>query len=257
VSKATKRERQRQNRELARAREQALVKRRQRTKTARNVIIAAVVVVGIAFLINALQGGGKSKKKAATSTKGVTCQNVNKPAPKSTSFKAAPPMTIDQKKTYTAVMDTSCGKITIALDAKNAPVATNNFVFLARQHFYDDEWFHRIVANFVIQDGDPKGDGSGGPGYSVKGEVPKDGYPVGALAAAKGTNEAAGTMGSQYFIVTSSQGGLTNDYARFGQVTSGMDVVNKIGSFAPQNDTSGTGTPTKTVTIKSITINES
>lgn len=224
------------------------------------MIIAAVVVVGIALAFSAL-GGKKSNKKSTTKKAAagtVTCQNVSKPAPKSTTFPSAPPMTIDPNKTYTAVLDTSCGKITIALDAKNAPKAVNNFVFLARQHFYDDEWFHRIVKDFVIQDGDPKGDGSGGPGYSVQGEPPKDGYPVGSIAAAKTGNDPAGTMGSQYFIVTGSQGTtLPNDYARFGKVTSGMDVVNKIGSFAPQNDTSGTGTPTKTVTIKTVTITES
>lgn len=256
MSKAAKRERQRQNRDLARARETALAKRRQRIKAARNAIIAAVLVFGVVLLINTFTGSKSTKKKAAPSTTG--CENVTKPAPKTASFKAPPPMTIDTAKTYTAVMNTSCGKITLALDAKNAPVATNNFVFLARQHFYDGEYFHRVVTNFVIQDGDPKGDGSGGPGYSVQGEAPKDGYQVGSLAAAKSGSEPAGTMGSQYFIVTGSQGAtLPNDYARFGKVTGGIDVANKIGSLGPANDTSGTGTPTKIVTVKTVTITES
>ncbi len=271
MSKATKRERQRQNRELARARELALAKRRQRTKAARNAIIAAVLIVGVVLLINTFTGGGSTKKKTAATTattaapaattapvSAAGCENVNKPAPKTTTFTTAPPMTINAAKTYTAVLETSCGKITITLDAKNAPVATNNFVFLARQHFYDGEWFHRIVADFVVQDGDPKGDGTGGPGYSVQGEVPKDSYPLGSLAAAKSGNEPAGTMGSQYFIVTGQNGTtLPNDYARFGKVTAGMDVATKIASFAPANDTSGTGQPTKVVTIKSVTITES
>jgi cyclophilin family peptidyl-prolyl cis-trans isomerase len=268
VSKATKRERQRQNREFARAREIAVAKRRQRTKALRNALIIGVVVFGAVLLINTFTGGSTKKKKAATPTSApaVTttpvnaagCENVSKPAPKTATFKAAPPMTIVASKTYTAVMDTSCGKITLTLDAKGAPVATNNFVFLARQHFYDNEWFHRVVSNFVIQDGDPKGDGTGGPGYSVQGEAPKDGYQIGSLAAAKSGSEPAGTMGSQYFIVTGSNGAtLPNDYARFGKVTGGMDVANKIGSFAPANDTSGAGTPTKVVTIKSVTITES
>jgi cyclophilin family peptidyl-prolyl cis-trans isomerase len=242
------------NREAARARDLAATRRRQRTKTARNVIIAAVVVVGIALAFSAL-GGKKSNKKKPAAAGAVTCQNVSKPSPKSTTFKTAPPMTIDPKKTYTAVLDTSCGKITIALDAKNAPKAVNNFVFLARQHFYDDEYFHRVVKDFVIQDGDPKGDGSGGPGYNVQGEPPKDGYPLGSIAAAKTGDEPAGTMGSQYFIVTGSQGtSLPNDYARFGKVSSGMAVVNKIGSFGGSDQT---GTPTKVVTVKKVTITES
>ncbi len=94
----------------------------------------------------------------------------------------------------------------------------------------------------MIQGGDPKGDGSGGPGYTVAGEVPTDHYPVGALAAAKTGSAPAGDFGSQFFIVTGPNGAtLPNDYARFGEVTKGMAVAKKIASFAPDN---GDGAPT-------------
>ena len=232
MSKAAKRERQRQNRELARAREQALVKRRQRTKTARNVIIAAVVVVGIAFLINALQGGGKSKKKASG-------------------------LSIDVTKTYTANMDTSMGPITVKLDAKNAPKATDNFVRLAKAGKYNGWTFHRIVPDFVIQAGSPT---NTSPGRSVVGEVPKDHYPVGALAAGKTNAEPAGTFSADWFIVTGSQGAtLPNDYARFGSVTSGLDVAQKISALVPKGQAAAgyDGPPSTTVTVKSVTITQS
>jgi cyclophilin family peptidyl-prolyl cis-trans isomerase len=238
VSKAAKRERQRQNRELARAREQALVKRRQRTKTARNVIIAAVVVVGIAFLINALQGGGKSKKKAATTTTTAA-------------------LSIDVNKTYTATMDTSEGKIVVKLDAKNAPKATDNFVRLAKAGKYNGWTFHRIVPDFVIQAGSPT---NTSPGRSVVGEVPKDHYPVGALAAGKTDTAPPGTFDADWFIVTGSQGAtLPNDYARFGNVTSGLDVAQKISALVPKGQaaTGYDGPPSTTVTVKTVTINES
>jgi cyclophilin family peptidyl-prolyl cis-trans isomerase len=241
VSKAAKRERQRQNRDLARARETALAKRRQRTKAARNAIIAAVLVFGVVLLINTFTGS-KSKKKATTATTSAVQRT----------FSAPPATTIDPAKTYTATMATSEGTITLALDAKNAPVATNNFVFLSNKHFYDGLTFHRVVKDFVIQGGDPKGDGSGGPGYTVKGEPPTDHYPVGALAAAKTGSDPAGTFGSQFFIVTGSQGAtLPNDYARFGKVTGGLDVAKKIESFATSDPQ---GKPSKTVKITSVTI---
>ena len=242
MSKAAKRERQRQNRDLARARETALAKRRQRIKAARNAIIAAVLVFGVVLLINTFTGSKSSKKKATTATTSAVQR----------SFSAPPATTIDPAKTYTATMATSEGTITLALDAKNAPVATNNFVFLSNKHFYDGLTFHRVVKDFVIQGGDPKGDGSGGPGYTVKGEPPTDHYPVGALAAAKTGSDPAGTFGSQFFIVTGSQGAtLPNDYARFGKVTGGLDVAKKIESFATSDPQ---GKPSKTVKITSVTI---
>jgi cyclophilin family peptidyl-prolyl cis-trans isomerase len=166
-------------------------------------------------------------------------------------------MTIDTAKTYTAVMNTSCGTIRITLDAAKFPTSVNNFVFLARQKFYDGLLFSRISKNFVIQGGSPNNTGAGGPGYTVVGEVPSTSpaYPVGSLAMAKTGAEAAGTAGSQYFIVTGDGSlNLPADYAFVGSVTQGLDVAQKIATFVPA---SGDGVPTKQVYVNSVKIEES
>jgi len=214
-------------------------------------IIAVIVIAGVAIFSFITS---KDDSSSSSKSGGVTCTTEKPPAASPKTYPAAPPQTIDPTKSYTAAMKTSCGTITLALDAAKAPVATNNFVFLSREGFYDGLKFHRAAKNFVIQGGDPKGDGSGGPGYSVPGEVPTDNYPVGALAAAKSGSEAAGTFGSQFFIVTGANGAtLPNDYARFGSVTKGQNVADKIGSFAPS---SGDGAPTQTVYIFKVSITE-
>jgi cyclophilin family peptidyl-prolyl cis-trans isomerase len=241
VSKAEKRERQRENRERAREERERLQRRDKQMKTFRSLLIVLVPIMIILVIFTLTSNSGDDNKAKAKTDSSIT-----------RSYPSPPPMTIDPNATYTATMDTSEGTITMALDAKTAPVATNNFVFLARNRFYDGLTFHRASKDFVIQGGDPKGDGSGGPGYTVTGEVPTDHYPVGALAAAKTGSDPAGTFGSQFFIVTGANGAtLPNDYARFGSVTKGLGVAKKIEGFAPS---SGDGTPTKKVTIKKVTI---
>ncbi|HEY3723110.1 MAG TPA: peptidylprolyl isomerase [Acidimicrobiia bacterium] len=252
MSKADKRERQRQNRELARQERERLMKRDRRMRSARGLLFVLVPIIAVIVIYSLVKGDDSSS--AATKQNGCTKVTSSKLPTKDTSQKA-PAMTIDPNKTYTAKIATSCGTMTVDLDAKTAPIATNNFVSLAKEGFYDGLPFHRAAKDFVIQGGDPKGDGSGGPGYSVKGEVPTDHYPVGALAAAKSGGAPAGDFGSQFFIVTGAQGAtLPNDYARFGNVSSGISVAKKIGSFAPSN---GDGPPTQKVLIDKITISES
>ncbi len=228
------------------------MKRDRRMRSARGLLFVLVPVIAVIVIYSLVKSDDSSS--AATKQNGCTKVTSSKLPTKDTSQKA-PAMTIDPNKTYTAKIATSCGTMTIALDAKTAPVATNNFVSLAKDGFYDGLPFHRVAKDFVIQGGDPKGDGSGGPGYTVKGEVPTDHYPVGALAAAKSGGAPAGDFGSQFFIVTGSQGAtLPNDYARFGNVSSGISVAKKIDSFAPS---SGDGAPTQKVLIDKITISES
>jgi cyclophilin family peptidyl-prolyl cis-trans isomerase len=170
---------------------------------------------------------------------------------------AAPAMTIDPNAKYLATVKTSLGDIVIQLDAANAPVAVNNFVYLADQEFYDPSTFHRAVRNFVIQGGDPNGNGTGDPGYEVAGEVPRPAagqpaYPVGSVAMANTSAAPAGTSGSQFFIVTGASGErLPADYARIGSVTSGLDVAQRIAALAPA---SGDGSPTTPVFIYSVAI---
>jgi cyclophilin family peptidyl-prolyl cis-trans isomerase len=179
-------------------------------------------------------------------------------------YSSAPAMTIDPAKTYTATVLTTCGTFTVALDAKHAPKGVNNFVFLARQGFYDGLKWHRVVPNFVIQGGDPVGDGTGGPGYEVVTETPSKGYFQGDLAWAKTAVQPPGTAGSQFFVVTGDPSPLdatkrvsgtktTYDYGEFGHITSGYAVAKRIESFAPP---SGDGAPTTPMYIVKVTITE-
>ncbi len=142
-------------------------------------------------------------------------------------WKTPPEMQIDPSKTYTARMETNQGLIEIELAAEHAPMTVNNFVFLAREGFYDGVSFHRVINNFVIQGGDPTGTGSGGPGYRFGDEV-KDNplkHETGVLSMA---NAGPGTNGSQFFITHSPQPHLDGKHTVFGKVVGGMDVVNQI-----------------------------
>jgi len=170
-------------------------------------------------------------------------------APKQQKFTSPPEMGIDPTKRYTATMETSMGTIVISLDPINAPKTTNNFVFLALNHYYDGIIFHRIIKGFVCQGGDPQGSGMGGPGYRFEDELPKPGkYAIGSLAMA---NAGPNTNGSQFFII-SGQSGCTLPplYSLFGQVVKGLDVVNAINAVG--ND--GYSITVPPVVINSVTI---
>jgi cyclophilin family peptidyl-prolyl cis-trans isomerase len=170
-------------------------------------------------------------------------------APKQQKFTSPPEMGIDPTKRYTATMETSMGTIVISLDPINAPKTTNNFVFLALNHFYDGIIFHRIIKGFVCQGGDPQGSGMGGPGYRFEDELPKPGkYAIGSLAMA---NAGPNTNGSQFFII-SGQSGCTLPplYSLFGQVVKGLDVVEKMQNV----ETDGRDRPRTDVVINSVTI---
>jgi cyclophilin family peptidyl-prolyl cis-trans isomerase len=160
-------------------------------------------------------------------------------------------MVIDPAKRYVATMVTSHGTMVIALDPLAAPKTVNNFVFLARYHYYDGVIFHRIIPGFVLQGGDPLGTGTGGPGYKFADELPKAGqYRVGSLAMA---NAGPNTNGSQFFIISGPDGvGLPPLYALFGAVVSGGEVVETINAIG----TPGAGRPKEKVTIESVTIEE-
>jgi cyclophilin family peptidyl-prolyl cis-trans isomerase len=160
-------------------------------------------------------------------------------------------MVIDPQKRYTATMVTSKGTLVIALDPLAAPKTVNNFVFLARYHYFDGIVFHRIIPGFVVQGGDPEGSGRGGPGYRFEDELPKPGrYQIGSLAMA---NAGPDTNGSQFFIICGPNGaGLPPKYSLFGAVVQGLDVVTALEQAGSQS-----GTPTERVTIESVTIAES
>lgn len=186
-------------------------------------------------------------QSAATASPTARAEVTATPGP-TRSYASAPPMTLDLNKKYTAVVKTSKGDFTIDLFAKDAPKTVNSFVFLAQNHFYDGLDFHRVVPGFVIQGGDPKGDGSGGPGYKLPDEInPSHPNVAGAVAMA---NAGPGTDGSQFFVDLANNESLNGHYTVFGQVTSGMDVVQTIGKTP--RDPSAINAPA--VTIESITI---
>jgi cyclophilin family peptidyl-prolyl cis-trans isomerase len=281
----SKRERQKAARREKLEREHRYEKRRKNMRRGVIVGVIAVVVVGSGAL---LFTGGKPKAKAAatttttTTTSPTTTTTTAKPAgyaitqaqanakavaagcPASTSTQVntktwakAPAMTINTAKTYYAHFTTTAGNFVVKLDAKTAPITTNNFVFLADQGYYKCVIFHRVISGFMIQGGDPTGTGSGGPGYTIADEYPKAGtpdYPLYSIAMANTGSAHSG--GSQFFIVTGPAGeSLPNSYSLFGQVVSGVKAVNTIQNAG---STSSTGVPPAiTHRILNITISES
>ncbi len=136
-------------------------------------------------------------------------------------------MTIDPAKKYSATLETSSGTIVVDLFAKDAPKTVNNFIFLARDGFYDGTVFHRVISDFMIQGGDPTGSGRGGPGYRFEDETKNNPnkHKIGSLSMA---NAGPNTNGSQFFITHVETGWLDGKHTVFGQVRSGQDVVNTV-----------------------------
>jgi cyclophilin family peptidyl-prolyl cis-trans isomerase len=166
------------------------------------------------------------------------------------SYNAEPAMTIDPNKTYTATIDTTAGEIKLELYPKDAPHHVNSWVFLARDGFYNDVIFHRVIPGFMIQGGDPTGTGSGGPGYKLKQEFNERGHKRGVLSMAR-TNDP-NSAGSQFFLMHEDSPFLDRQYTAFGMITSGIETVDKIVS-APRDANDRPKNPTK---INKITIEE-
>ena len=201
--------------------------------------------------------GGSTTTTAAVATAPSTvnaselsCFGISGSPPRKTQFSVPPPMCIDPTHTYVATVQTDVGQFQIALDPKAAPKTVNNFVFLSLYHFYDGVVFHRVIPDFVVQGGSPDGSPSGGPGYQFADELPQAGaYKVGSVAMA---NSGPNTNGSQFFVVVGSQGtALPPQYSLYGQVNTGMDIVQKIAT-----DGSQSGTPTVQHKMLSVTIQE-
>ncbi|MDA1217942.1 MAG: peptidylprolyl isomerase [Chloroflexi bacterium] len=169
-------------------------------------------------------------------------------------YSAPPPLTIDIEKTYRATLFTNKGELVLDLFASEAPNTVNNFVFLAREGFYDGVTFHRIMQDFMVQAGDPKGDGTGGPGYRFADEPVTRAYSKGTLAMA---NAGPDTNGSQFFIVHAADAGLPPNYTIFGEVTSGLDTLDAIAAapvkVSPRGEPS---VPLEPIIIERIEIEE-
>ena len=206
--------------------------------------LTAIAAATAVVLLGGCGGGGGGTTNAALPQ---GCSEVAKPPPKQLHL-AAPHQSL--RGPATATVQTSCGSFVIALATSEAPKTTSSFAYLARQGAYDNTLFHRIVPGFVVQGGDPTGTGTGGPGYSVDEPPPRNlSYTQGVVAMAKTQVEPPGRSGSQFFVVTVPDAGLTPDYALVGHVTSGYDVVQRIEQLGTPS-----GVPKAPVVIKTVSI---
>lgn len=211
----------------------------------------------LALALAACGGDDEDATEAPAAKPRVSCRDVEQPAPRQDGGASKPGSGLEAAATYDVVLETSCGDITIRVDQKTSPKTAASFVSLARDGFFNDTVFHRIVPDFVIQGGDPTGSGTGGPGYSTRDAPPAGAaYTRGVVAMAKAGPETPGTAGSQFYIVTAADAGLPPDYALLGEVVAGMDVVGAIGRLG--DPASGeAGTPLKPVVIEKAAVRES
>jgi peptidyl-prolyl cis-trans isomerase B (cyclophilin B) len=221
--------------------------------------LLALALALLALSLGAVACGGSGAKstapagQAAAAAPSQTCRKVSRPAPKPETARR-PGAPLAAGKAFTVTLQTNCGAIGIRLATTRAPKTAASFASLVRQGFYDGLTFHRIVPGFVIQGGDPKGDGQGGPGYQIT-EKPPAGlrYTRGVVAMAKTQADPPGSSGSQFFIVTGPDAQLPPDYALVGTVKSGLGVVDRIGALRTGADEQ----PTTPVVIEKATLSGS
>jgi peptidylprolyl isomerase len=225
------------------------------TKT---MVTTVILVIGVVLFVAFLNMKSESTQSQEDS---MNLSNVNlngsqqeeKKTPSFKRYQSAPEMVIDTRKDYSAVLKTSKGDLTVDLFEKETPVTVNNFVFLAKDKFYNGTKFHRIIKNFMIQGGDPLGNGTGGPGYRFADEPITKDYKKGILAMA---NAGPDTNGSQFFIMHADYP-LPKNYVIFGQVTSGLDVVDAIANVPVKMSPSGEkSSPTEDVIVSSVEVSE-
>ena len=224
----------------------------------RSVLLGLLVLFVIATAGCGGDDGGSTaggdETTTTTETQGAAgCDEAEAPEPRENGSASAPTAQLDADTTYTLTFDTNCGSFVVTLDQKAAPKTAASLVQLARDGFFDDTVFHRIVPNFVIQGGDPTQSGTGGPGYSTVDKPPADAaYVRGVVAMAKTPEEAPGTSGSQFFVVTGDDVGLPPDYAIVGTVTEGQDVVDTIGALGDP----ATELPVQAIVVSTVTVAE-
>jgi len=212
-------------------------------KSALTIILAIPVIIIVLMIL-------LSTKKPGEKMKQTTEPAATKPQ-EQTSAIQMPEMSIDKTKKYQALMNTSEGIITIDLYADQTPITVNNFVALSEKGFYNGTIFHRVIKDFMIQGGDPKGDGTGGPGYKFNDEAFQGSYTAGTIAMA---NAGPNTNGSQFFIMHKDYP-LPKNYVIFGKVSDGMDVVDKIAtSQVKPNNFGENSTPVTPVKVTSVEI---
>ncbi len=207
------------------------------------ILSSTLLVVGCAGQANTPKSSSPPSQPASTTTTTVA---ANPTQPKT--YSAYPPMIIDQNKQYTATLQTEKGNLVIELFAKDVPKAVNNFVFLAREGFYDNTTFHRVIPGFMAQGGDPTGSGSGGPGYSFGYEVTQHKHVEGAVSMAH--SSLPDSNGSQFFICYAAQPHLDGGYSVFGQLIQGMDVLKSLTPRDPTKNPTFAGDKLIKVTIE-------
>jgi peptidyl-prolyl cis-trans isomerase B (cyclophilin B) len=239
--------------------------------TARRLLCsAAAVTLGMALAACGSTAGGdtrpstthpskKQESQAAKLAPGAPvgrCASTRAPTPKGAQSIHRPTLKLNPSRRYVVSLETNCGTIAIALDVRRAPRTTASFAYLVKRGFYDDLTFHRVAAGFVIQGGDPNGDGSGGPGYTVVEPPPSDmRYTLGTVAMAKTSNDPAGASGSQFFIVTAQDAPLPAQYALVGNVVgsfASVEAIAKLPTDPPQD-----GAPKTPVVIARATLSSS
>jgi cyclophilin family peptidyl-prolyl cis-trans isomerase len=198
-------------------------------------------------------GSGSAGTSTTTGAAGDSaCEPVDPPVPKQLKLKKPSGNEIEPGEKITATVSTNCGNFDIALDTKGSPKTAASFVHMVEEGLYEDTPFHRVAEGFVIQGGDPVGDGTGGPGYTtVEPPPPNTSYTNGVVAMAKSGIEPAGSSGSQFFVVTGADAGLPPDYAVLGEITGSAEAVANIESVGVSGED---GPPTVPVVIEDITL---
>jgi cyclophilin family peptidyl-prolyl cis-trans isomerase len=269
-----KRERQKANRQARLEAEHQAATRRRRIRTVLLVGGAAVLILAVLLVISLLSDddgdedveagstttaadasattatGDTTATTAAGGDASAACPAADGSSERRTSFDGPPPDCIDPGTVYAATVVTSEGTFVMDLDPSLDEASVNNFVFLAGYHFFDGLNFHRVVPGFVIQGGDPSGDGTGGPGYAFTGGTPdsSDVYTAGSVSMANSTGPSSN--GSQWFVALDDiSDQLQPNYSYFGDVTEGFEVVEAIGALGE-----GDGPPSREVTIEEITV---
>jgi peptidyl-prolyl cis-trans isomerase B (cyclophilin B) len=213
---------------------------------------AALLALLLALLLAASACGGDDDDEPAASGNGE-CESVEASDPREPEPREEPSEPLDAAKSYSLVVETSCGSFTIALDLGQAPNTSASLVALAQDGYFDDTTFHRVVPDFVIQGGDPTGSGGGGPGYKTVDAPPAGArYVKGVVAMAKTELEPPGTSGSQFFVVTGEDVGLPADYAIVGEVSEGIETIDRINALGVAD-----GPPSQPVNIETVTVEES
>ncbi len=206
--------------------------------------------------IHPQNGGSSLNVKPVGASSSGKCSRAQAPVPRGAQGIPKPRLKLDPTKRYVVSLATNCGTIEIELDVSQAPRTTASFAYLVKRGFYNDLTFQRVAAGFVIQGGDPNGDGSGGPGYMIVEEPPSTmRYTLGTVAMAKTATDPSGASGSQFFIVTATNAALPAQYALVGNVVgsfAGVDTIAKLPTDPPQD-----GAPTTPVVIRRATLSSS